>query len=186
VDDELLIGEVVVIHPYINVAGVEMTAYWRLATISLLLIGLIWISPASAQDEEPGTEADTRKCISTRSIRRIRIIDDRNVLIYLSGTNVFHNVLRSSCTGLERVGTFSYNSSDGLLCEGDGISALQGQVWGDIRPVPHCWLGIHQRISKEQADAMREGKKEGGKIEVRPLPMPEPSEVGGDEEDPPT
>jgi hypothetical protein len=40
------------------------------------------------------------------------------------------------------------------------------------------------KITRDEADAMMAAKKEGGKIEVRPLPMPEPSEVGVENEDP--
>lgn len=156
----------------------------RLWTISISLVALIWVTPLKAQEDEASVNDDTRNCLPTRSIRRIRIIDDQNVLIYLSARKIFHNVLRKRCLGLERLGGFSYNSSDGQMCDGDSIGAMNNDAWGDVRPMPGCRLGVHQRITKDQADEMREVKKNGPKIEPRSLPLPEPSEVGTDNEDP--
>lgn len=156
----------------------------RLLGTSALLSTLVWVTPLNAQEEEPSVDDGAPNCISTRRIRRIRIIDDQNVLIYLSPQLIFHNRLENACHGLERLRTFSYNSSDGLLCDGDGIAPLAGEVWGEVRPVPTCWLGPHQKISKEQADAIRDAKKNKPKIESLPLPMPEPSEVNMEEEEP--
>ena len=150
---------------------------WRLMIVLLLLAPLTWLTPSQAQEFESEVEIDTRKCIPTRSVRRIRIVDDRNVLIYLSARKIYHNVLRNTCRGLKRLGTFSYNSSDGQMCEGDGISGIH-DAWADVRPIPSCWLGMHRRISKEDADALRSAGKRGPKVRPAPLPLPEPGEVG--------
>jgi hypothetical protein len=138
---------------------------------------LIFVAPVSAQEADPSSDVETRNCIFTRQIRRTKIIDDRNVLFYVAGDTVFHNALRQTCHGLEKRGTFALITS-GRLCEGDGFSAVY------TSPYPTCWLGVHVKITRDEADAMMAAKKEGGKIEVRPLPMPEPSEVGVENEDP--
>lgn len=156
-----------------------------LTIVSLSFAALVCISPSQAQEidieVEPEPELETRTCIPTRRITRIRILDDRNVLIYMSARRIYHNVLRNTCHGLKRLGTFSYNSSDGQMCQGDGIAGLSGS-FQDVRPIPKCWLGIHQRISKEHADAMRDASKRKPKIPAAPLPMPEPGEVGTEED----
>ena len=152
--------------------------------ISIAFVLLIWSHPSTAQEEDIVVDENTRNCISTRRISRIRIIDDKNILIYLNARHIYHNQLENECRGLERIGTFSYNSSDGLICEGDGISAMSMNAWDDPKPVPKCWFGIHRKISKEEADAMREAKKKGVTIESEPLPMPLPSEVGAEDDDP--
>lgn len=156
----------------------------RLFGVSALLIALVWALPSYAEEEEVVVDDGGPNCISTRRIRRIRIIDDQNVLIYLSAQTIYHNRFRNACHGLERRRTFSYNSNDGLLCEGDGVAPLAGEVWGAVRPVPACWLGPHRKISKEEADAMRSAKENPPEIERRPLPMPEPSEISVETEDP--
>ncbi len=151
--------------------------------LGLLLAILIWHSPSTAQSDATEAEPETRKCIPTRFVRRTRIVDDRSVLIYLSSRRVYLNVLRDSCSGLKQVGTFSYNSSDGLMCEGDGISSISG-AWGEVRPIPTCWLGIHTKISKERADAILAASKRGPSIKARPVPPPDPSEIGTESEEP--
>ena len=163
----------------------------------LLLLATLMLSLplARAQDNQANTaiegetdlemefEYETRNCISTRSIRRIRIIDDKSVLIYMSAKRIYHNVLRNVCSGLKRKGTFSYNSSDGQMCAGDGIASMQG-AWDDIRPIPRCWLGVHRRVSKEEADALRDPRANLPTITTRPIPLPEVEEVGVETEEP--
>lgn len=156
----------------------------RFILLAAFLVALVQVPTADAQEEDVGVDDGAPNCLSSRRIRRIRIVDDQNILIYVSAQTIFHNRLRNACRGLERLRTFSYNSSDGLLCEGDGIAALAGEVWGAARPVPSCWLGEHRKISKEDADAMREAKKNPPKIEAKPLPMPEPSEISTETEIP--
>ncbi len=150
----------------------------------MFLVTLAWVAPASAQDDETIVDDDARNCISSRRIRRIRIVDDRNVLIYVSGKTIFHNQLRRTCRGLKLAGSFAYNSNDGLLCSGDGIASLNGMAWDDVRPVPSCWLGEHRRITKEDADAMRKAARRAPKIAPKPVATPDPTEVGRDSEEP--
>ncbi|MGI9261692.1 MAG: hypothetical protein ACR2QR_06640, partial [Woeseiaceae bacterium] len=53
--------------------------------VSLSLAALVCLAPTQAQEieieAEPEVEPETRTCIATRRISRIRILDDRNVLI---------------------------------------------------------------------------------------------------------
>jgi hypothetical protein len=161
-------------------------------TLRLIVLSIplgLWIGalPASAQEdsaEEVTVEEDTVRCISTRRIRRIRIVDDKNILIYLTASHIYHNELQNVCRGLKRHGTFSYNSNDGLFCEGDGIGAMTMGAWDNVRPDVKCWLGPHRRISREEADEMR---RSGGQIappEAKPLPMPPPLVIGTEELEP--
>lgn len=155
----------------------------RQTTLALSLLALAGFPEANAQDDEATVDEETRRCISTRSIRRTRIVDDQNILIYLSARNIYHNQLQSACRGLKQVGTFTYSSSDGLLCTGDGIASIRSSVLDDVPPVPNCWLGVHRKISKEDADAMRDAAKRGTAIESMPLPLPEPSDVSSEDDD---
>ena len=163
-----------------------MTTF-RVLTWSILFGFFAWALPAPAQEEsveDVTVEEDTLRCISSRRIRRIRIVDDKNILIYLTATHIYHNELQNVCHGLSRHRSFSYNSNDGLFCEGDGIGGMTLAAWDVVRPDVRCWLGAHRRISREDADAMRRGEGKPAQPEARPLPMPPPSEVGADEEEP--
>ena len=167
-----------------------MTSF-RLFFLLVPLSVPVWALSANAQDEmteavaeEATFEDDSLRCISSRRIRRIRIVDDKNILIYLSANHIYHNELQNECHGLERRGTFSYNSNDGLFCAGDGIGAMSMNAWDDVRPDLRCWLGEHRRITREEADEMRRtGTARPIPVpEANPLPMPPPLEVGAGEE----
>lgn len=159
-----------------------------MTTLRLILLALPfgvvgWTLPAVAQENEADeiiVEDDSLRCISSRRIRRIRIVDDKNILIYLSSNHIYHNELQNECHGLERRKQFSYNSNDGLFCAGDGIGAMSMNAWDDVRPDVRCWLGEHRRITKEEADEMRRtGTARPVQVpEANPLPMPPPMEVG--------
>jgi hypothetical protein len=152
---------------------------WKMTLAVVLAAGMLPAVPAKAQDDEPGLEGATRNCVGTRRIRRTRIVDDGNVLIYLSGKLVLHNKLRQNCPGLERAGKFSFTSTDGAICKGDGLAPMN-DPWGAVRPIPTCWLGVHREIDRVEADAMIAAKSANldSNPSPRPLPMPEPSEVG--------
>ena len=165
----------------------------RLLFLSISITASFWAVAAYAQDEAGEVAAkdvvldeESKSCISSRRIRRIRIIDDKNILIYLTANHIYHNELQNECHGLERRGTFSYNSNDGLFCEGDGIGAFSMNAWDDVRPDVRCWLGEHRRISKEEADEMRRvGARPVQVPEAKPLPMPPPLVIGTDEDEEP-
>lgn len=160
--------------------GVQAIVNRYSVQITLLFAALVWHAPAAAQGSADEAEFESPRCVSTRFIRRIRILDDRNVLIYLSRNRIYHNVLRYDCRGLKRVGSFSYTSNDGLLCEGDGIGSLGG-AWDNVRPMASCWLGAHKRVSNEEANELRAAVRRGPVIKVKPVAPPEPSEIGTEE-----
>lgn len=145
-----------------------------------LVIGLAMATlPALAQDEEPTVDDGTTRCISIRSIRSTDIIDDRNVLFYMRGNVVYHNILSRRCPGLAREDRFSYKPSSGRLCDIDSINVLYRDARG-MRTGAACGLGRFIKITREDAKALKEGPKEDPP--PKPLPMPEPEEIGSEKE----
>ena len=156
----------------------------RLFSLALPCGFLLKTLPLHAQEsavDDAGIEEVTKRCISTRRIRRIRIVEDKNILFYLTATHVYHNQLRNECHGLKRYGTFSYNSNDGLFCDGDGIGGMTMDAWDDVRPNVNCWLGLHRKITREEANEMRRAARNVPSPEAKPLPMPHPSVIGTEE-----
>ncbi|MGI9204270.1 MAG: hypothetical protein ACR2Q3_09680 [Woeseiaceae bacterium] len=134
---------------------------------------------ALAQDEEPERDDSTTSCISVRGIRSTDIIDDRNILFYMRGDVVYHNILSRRCPGLAREDRFSYRSTSSRLCDIDSINVLYRDARG-MRPGAACGLGKFFKITREDAKALKEGPTEDPA--PKPLPMPEPEEVGSEEE----
>lgn len=148
----------------------------------ILPLALALALPVQAQeDEEAGYDEDGRTCINTRRIRQTVIVDDRNILFYMMGGKVYHNILRHTCNGLEREGRFSYHLTGSQLCRLDAINVLYNDARG-LREGIACSLGDFFEIDKETADAMREAPEE--QQEPVPLPLPEPEEIGAPEQAP--
>jgi len=136
--------------------------------------------PLHAQEEEaPVVDEDAVRCLNLRMVRRTDVVDDRNILFYMRGGDVYHNILPRACSGLAREDRFSYKTSLGKLCQIDNIRVLYDDPFG-LREGISCSLGYFHKISEEDAKALQEGVGKGP--EAAPLPMPEPGEVG-DEDD---
>ncbi len=88
----------------------------RIHTMLITWLAIAWALPAAAQEEEPSIDGDTTNCVSLRTVRRTTIVDDRNVLFYMRGGDVYHNILPRACNGLAREDRFSYKTSLGRLC----------------------------------------------------------------------
>ena len=148
-------------------------------SLMILLAGLApgWTTASPAQDEKPSYDDDTRECISLRLLRRTHVADDLNILFYMRGKTVYHNILPRQCGGLARENRFSYSLTGGRLCRGDAIQVLYNDAFG-MRGGPSCVLGTFHKITREDAKAYRGELKR--KSETKPLPMPEPEEVGGE------
>jgi hypothetical protein len=152
--------------------------------LSGTVVALCVMTPAVAQDNEPAVkeyDTDGESCIDLRSVRRTEIIDDRNILFHMRGKTVYHNILPHQCGGLARENRFSYTTSIGRLCSLDMIHVLYTDPFG-LREGNACSLGKFHEISREDAEAMKETQI--NEPVANPLPMPEPEEVGVDEEDP--
>lgn len=159
--------------------------YKHIAKISLVASMVVGAGAAVAgQEEEPIYDENTRDCIDLRRVRRTEVIDDRNVLFYMAGSTVYHNILPRQCGGLARQDRFSYKTSIGRLCRIDYISVLYDDPVTGLREGNRCSLGVFHKITKEDAAAFKDDSGRGPA--ANPLPMPEPEEVDDqpEEDDP--
>jgi hypothetical protein len=158
-------------------------------TSKLLISGILiaWTVAAGAQESEPAQEdtpsidENTERCIDLRRVRRTEVVDDRNILFYMNGDTVYHNILPRRCNGLAREDRFSYKTSIGRLCDLDTIAVLYNDMNG-LREGNRCGLGLFHKITKEDAEAYKEAEKQGPA--ANPLPMPEPEEVDDETDNP--
>lgn len=144
------------------------------------------ISPTYAQDDgDSNDDVDdgSVSCITLRNVRRTDAIDDRNVLYYMRGGPVYHNILPHACNGLARENRFSYTTNMGRLCSHDLISVIFTGPFG-LQEGTSCQLGDFHKITKEDAKALKDAPTPAPTS--NPLPMPDPQEVGAGEEVPET
>lgn len=158
---------------------VEGNMIGHICVLSLVIATLFAGVPASHAADEV-QDASAEKCISVRRIRQTKIIDDLNIIFYLSGQKTYHNILPRRCSGLAREDRFSYRTSVGQLCDIDSIRVLQGGARG-LEEGISCRLGLFHPISKEDAEALTD--KSHTMPEAEPIQLPKPEEVGAEDEE---
>jgi len=155
----------------------------QLIALALLPLSLVGSGPAyagqeqeQAQEQQPTASEDTRNCLNTRRIRRVRALDEKNVLFYFSNKTIFLNILRQGCAELRQFGQISYRTTTGSLCEGDSLAVPSNDAWGTLRALPNCKLGTFRKLSSEEVQVVRDVER--GRVEpVQPM-RPDRVEIG--------
>jgi len=152
-----------------------------------LFTGMLLCVSALAQDDQGNSEEEeivyddfTAECVSLRNVRRTEVVDDRNILFYMRGKTVYHNLLPRPCGGLAREDRFSYQTSVGRLCRLDSIRVLYNDPFG-LREGNRCALGVFHKMDREDAQAIKDGRNVPP--QANPLPMPQPENVGDSNEE---
>lgn len=138
--------------------------------------------------DEAFDERAREDCVPLRRIDTTSVIDDRTVLFYMRGGEIYENRLDRACPRLDRAGRFSYRVSTGRLCHNDMIT-----VFDPFDPAPGvtCGLGDFRPILIEEAERLEQGPdpaEQGIEIETIDVPVEDTEgtdsapEGGGDAE----
>ncbi len=138
------------------------------AVLSLLVLAMTATGAAAAGEDNDKEDklgsiitdeilADSEHCVNLRRIDRTDVVDDRNILFYMKGGDVYVNRLPHSCPGLRWEKAFMYRTSLSQLCDVDIITTLDNMGFG-FRPGMSCGLGMFHPISKETAKLLKEAK----------------------------
>lgn len=103
-----------------------MNAIIKQTATSILLGSALTFATVGPSMAEENAIEDARSCISTRTLRNTQIVDDMNILFFVTGKKIFRNILPKQCNGLARNGRFSYTTLSGSLCSFDSIRVLDG------------------------------------------------------------
>ena len=131
---------------------------------------------AQAQEQQPTASEDSRNCLNTRRIRRVRALDEKNVLFYISNRTIFLNILQQGCAEIRQFGQISYRTSTGSLCEGDSLAVPRSDAWGTLRLLPNCKLGTFRKLSAEEVQVVRDVER--GRVEPMQPTRPDRVEIG--------
>ncbi|MGI9343028.1 MAG: hypothetical protein ACR2QV_09260 [Gammaproteobacteria bacterium] len=111
--------------------------------------------------EEAGEESlaadlfgETSNCVNVRRISRTDVLDDRSILFYMHGSEIYLNKLPFRCSGLRMADAFSYDVRTSQLCDIDVIRVVR-TFGGDMRPGIGCPLGKFQQVTEEQVMFLR-------------------------------
>ena len=142
------------------------------SVISCFLIGLL---PATAALADEFDDAEVERCVTISRIDRTEVLDNRRIIFYMRGKDIYLNQLPRDCGGLGSQKRFSYQSRGSQLCRMDTITVLNSAGPGLMRGAT-CGLGPFVPITEEDVEAMK--NPEAPITEAEDLPSAEPEEVG--------
>ncbi len=152
----------------------------RSAAILATTLCLLCLSPLIlAQEDPPEVEEDDsiiegQRCLSSRPIRKTEVLDDQNILFYMRGRTIYHNILPRRCNGLAREGRFSYRVTSSNLCQLDSIRILYGTA-GGMQEGRSCRLGYFHEVTEEDIEFILD--REPRPTPAKPLPPAEPEDM---------
>lgn len=152
----------------------HLKQYFILFT-SCCLIACAGGSEPSLGDPEAAVRGGS-DCISTRTIRDYRVLDDSNLVVTAQANNKYHVTLSRRAVGLRSSWKIGFRSTTGRVCGGfDEILVDDGFGPERIR------IAAIRQLTPEEHDALlvRFGKKEPA---IKPAPATKPVESAEVEE----
>lgn len=110
-----------------------------------LVFGLLTPASVLARNKVPeviGT-GDTKHCLKTHQIQSTLVVDDRTILFFTKGREVFRNVMKHGCPNLDFYQAFIYKVRNSEVCDTDYIEVFQGHIGIGG---PTCGLGEFERV----------------------------------------
>lgn len=105
-------------------------------------------------------DAQTLDCVNLTRIDHTHVVDDRNILFYMRGGDIYLNRLSHSVPGLDRNDGFMYRTHMGRLCRIDTVTVLERWGFG-LTEGASGTLGDFVLVDEARADALRNGGVEG-------------------------
>jgi len=141
----------------------------------ILLACLMAANPSPADEIADEADDNSTRCINTRRLKSTEVVNDSNLLFYMTGTTVYLNVMPRECKGLSRERRFSYSTTGRNLCSSDAIRILTDSG-GSLHEGKLCRLGRFYLTSKEEIAAARERGSESPR--AKPPAGAEVEEIG--------
>jgi hypothetical protein len=97
---------------------------------------------------------ETERCVNMHRIDRTEVINDRTIVFYMSGGDIYVNRLPHRCPGLRSRQAFMYKNTTNTLCNVDTIRVLDN-FGGSLRPGVACGLGEFHPVSTGTVDQLK-------------------------------
>ncbi|WP_428100973.1 hypothetical protein [Candidatus Rariloculus sp.] len=121
-----------------------------LLTALVVLVALTGSPPLAAQDDGV-LDRTPQDCIAVNRISRTKVVDDKTILFYMRGRQIYQNILERDCPRLERENRFMYEVRSFRLCDIDTITVLDRFGAGFGRGFT-CRLGQFHPVSAAEAE----------------------------------
>jgi hypothetical protein len=164
---------------------------WPTAFAVILALLLTAGAPAQdGEDGEDGCEAGVAQaCLDHPTIRRTRIINDRNIAFFMRNGDIYNNQLPRQCPTLRRTSLVNYAIENRSVCAGSLFQVLWEAGTGNFVPSFVCQLGPFVPVTAEQLEDLeiltteerrasrRRNSSEAVTTEQVDLPPPAPAEL---------
>jgi hypothetical protein len=178
------------------------------STTAKFLSTLVAVAAAAAPTwllaDEPASVGQS--CIHHPSIKRTKVLDDRNILFVMDDKQMYNNILPRRCPGMRPNVTLSYTySNNSALCSGSTVTVLERVGIGTnttpitipgtnehiAMPAPAfvptfvCPIGLFVPVTEDEvdlivaaADRARRERRRGGRdlVETEEVKLPKASE----------
>jgi hypothetical protein len=122
------------------------------------LAALLLTAGAAAQDDtdeaESGEAEVAQACLDHPTIRRTRIINDRNIAFFLRGGRIYLNTLPEQCPSLRRTSLVNYAIENRSVCAGSLFQVMWEAGTGNFVPSFVCRLGPFVPVTVEQLEEL--------------------------------
>jgi hypothetical protein len=128
---------------------------FKLRALGVALLVAAFGGGANAQDGE-AQERDTprvaRECLSHPTIKRTKILNDRNIVFVTRDNTIYNNQLPRQCPSLKRGSLVRYPIENARLCAGGSFQLLWETSPRNYVPAFVCQLGIFVSITESELE----------------------------------
>jgi hypothetical protein len=134
----------------------EKTYRSRLARWAVAAVAVLAGAAAQAQtgaEEKDGEELGVATpCLNQPTIRRTRIINDRNIAFFTRDGKIYHNELLRECPSLRPRSVVNYSIANGRICQGTQFQVMWEASTSNFIPAFVCTLGAFVPITLAQLE----------------------------------
>jgi hypothetical protein len=137
----------------------------RSAALCTALLAALLARPGGTQEnvDDTGASDGPRSCLAQPTIRRTKILSNRNIVFFTRQDAIYNNELPKQCASLNRRSLINYGIANGRVCAGDRFQVMTETSPKNFLPGPLCELGTFVPITEAELDdltAMTEHNRE--------------------------
>ena len=135
-----------------KVSVLERASATCAAVLAAVLAAPVPGQQGEAADTADGAADGPQACLNQTEIRRVTILNDRNIVFVTRHDDIYSNQLPKQCPGLNRRSLVNYPVTSRRLCAGDRFQVLWEQTPGNYVPAALCPLGAFVPITETELE----------------------------------
>jgi hypothetical protein len=125
-------------------------------TFAAVLVAALGATAEAQDGETQASDGDAasvaRTCLNHPSIRRTKVLSDRNIVFVTRDDTIYSNQLPRQCPSLKRNSLVNYTIENSRVCAGDRFQVLWELGPGNYAPAFVCQLGSFVPITEAELE----------------------------------